>query len=60
MQLLLVFSLVVNLLLLLWNFKLVDEKTKVESKWYKRYAQLKNQYLQDDASQEEVESCDEK
>ena len=59
MQLLVVFSLVVNLLLLLWNFKLVDEKTKVESKWYKRYSQLKNQYLKDDAEQEDVESCDE-
>ncbi|MFO7818786.1 MAG: hypothetical protein R6V17_00980 [Halanaerobacter sp.] len=60
MQILLVFSLVANFLLLLWNFKLVDEKIKVESKWYKRYSQLRNQYLGDDSKQEKVKSYNKK
>ena len=59
MDLLLIFSLVVNLVLLIWNFKLIDEKTKVENKWYKRYAQLKNQCLEKDFNRDEIEFKDE-
>ena len=58
MNLLLVFSLVVNLLLLIWNFKLIDEKNKAENKWYKRYAKLKNQCLDKDLTTKGIEFKD--
>ena len=45
MQLLLIFSLLANFLLLIWNFKLIDKNNKIKTKWYQRYSQLKNQCL---------------
>lgn len=54
MQILLIFSLLVNFLLLIWNFKLIDDKNKIKDKWYKRYSQLKNQCLRDSLPDEEI------
>ncbi|MBM7558021.1 hypothetical protein [Halanaerobacter jeridensis] len=58
MELLLIFSLLVNFLLLIWNFKLIDDKIKIKNKWYTRYSQLKNQSLKKDLVEEEIKFKD--
>ena len=58
MELLLIFSLLVNFLLLIWNFKLIDDKIKIKNKWYTRYSQLKKQSLKKDLVEEEIKFKD--
>ena len=54
MELLLIFSLLANFLLLIWNFKLIDKNNKIKIKWYQRYSKLKNQCLSNSAKEDTI------